>query len=171
MTLDSRTLGSMHICVSWLRETRVQLVTAPPTYGPLAASSRITRSSTAVALKSLMFGAWQRGDASQSVRALMRSPSVGLDTQVISDQTSFSSQNQCEDQSSHHRLLQRSSCTALPPPHLESPMICRKKDLPTSASQNPIFPKYHLQNLGQQGRCEEGCMLDDDIVAFILIGH
>jgi hypothetical protein len=43
--------------VSWLRETRVQFVTAPPTYGPVAASSRITRSSTAVALKSLILGA------------------------------------------------------------------------------------------------------------------
>ena len=57
MTLLSSTLGSMHIWVSWLRETRVQLVTAPPTYGPLAGSSRMTRSSTAVALNSLMFGA------------------------------------------------------------------------------------------------------------------
>ena len=30
-TLDSITLGSIHICVSWFRDTRVQLVTAPPT--------------------------------------------------------------------------------------------------------------------------------------------
>lgn len=32
MTLDSMTLGSMHIWVSWLRDTSVQLVTAPATY-------------------------------------------------------------------------------------------------------------------------------------------
>lgn len=57
MTLDSSTLGSMHICVSWLRETRVQLVTAPPTYLPRSSSSRTIKSSTAVALKSLMLGA------------------------------------------------------------------------------------------------------------------
>ena len=31
MTLDSSTLGSMHIWVSWFSDTRVQLVTAPPT--------------------------------------------------------------------------------------------------------------------------------------------
>jgi len=31
MTLDSSTLGSMHICVSWFSDTSVQLVTAPPT--------------------------------------------------------------------------------------------------------------------------------------------
>lgn len=32
MTLDSMTLGSMHIWVSWLSDTSVQLVTAPATY-------------------------------------------------------------------------------------------------------------------------------------------
>lgn len=72
MTLLSRTLGSMHICVSWFKETRVQLVTAPPTYGPFAGSSRITKSSTAVALKSLMLGACRSMKTSeQSDQCLM----------------------------------------------------------------------------------------------------
>lgn len=57
MTLLSITLGSMHICVSWLRDTSVQLVTAPATCRPFTSFSLITRSSTAVALNSLMLGA------------------------------------------------------------------------------------------------------------------
>jgi hypothetical protein len=57
MTLHSSTLGSMHICVSWLSDTSVQLVTAPATYRPFSGSSFTTRSSAAVALNSLMLGA------------------------------------------------------------------------------------------------------------------
>ena len=56
ITLHSSTLGSMHICVSWLSETSVQLVTAPATRRPPAASVLTTRSSAAVALKSLTLG-------------------------------------------------------------------------------------------------------------------
>ena len=57
MTLDSITLGSMHICVSWFRLTRVQLVTAPATRRLPFLSAFTIRSSTAVALNSLMLEA------------------------------------------------------------------------------------------------------------------
>ena len=57
ITLDSITLGSMHIWVSWFRLTRVQLVTAPATRLLPLSSAFTIRSSTAVALKSLMLGA------------------------------------------------------------------------------------------------------------------
>ena len=57
MTLDSITLGSMHIWVSWFRLTRVQLVTAPATRLLPLSSAFTIRSSTAVALNSLMLEA------------------------------------------------------------------------------------------------------------------
>ena len=98
MTLDSRTLGSMHICVSWLRLTRVQLVTAPPTYLPRSSSSRTIRSSTAVALNSLMLGACSRQSqlcavptvGAGAVRLCTRPPAPGCGSHVTAGQNGCS---------------------------------------------------------------------------------
>lgn len=50
-------LGSMQDWVSWCSVTSVQLVTTPPMRLPCTASSRMMRSSTAVALNSFTLGA------------------------------------------------------------------------------------------------------------------
>lgn len=56
-TFDSRTLGSMHDCVSWFMVTSAQLVTTPATCLPRSSVSFTMRSSTAVALNIFTFGA------------------------------------------------------------------------------------------------------------------
>lgn len=48
MTLDRMVFGSMHIWVSWLSDTRVQLVTAPATWRPPFAGMSLTIRSSAV---------------------------------------------------------------------------------------------------------------------------
>lgn len=80
-------LGSMQDWSSWCIETRVQLVTTPAILTESLAAGRVIKSSTVVALKSLMLGNWRTFDITVEVKraaclTTTKSPSSSYGTPI-----------------------------------------------------------------------------------------